>query len=303
MRDLAKMRVLVTGAGGFVGQAVMQALQEAGATPIGLTRRPGQGQVHADLATDPLEPILAQMGADAIIHCAGRTHAPDTDAGRALLIADNLTATSRLCAAVARMAARPRLVVVSTAAIWAPMHPGQTQIIESHPIAPVSAYGVSKAAATRAALEVAGLDLAVAVPFNVIGPGQAAHLVPQVFLDGLRADPARLWVTDPSAVRDWVDVRDVAAALIALAQPGGPTGLFNVATGQGRSLAEVLAAVCHLGGWPLPAPDHPPAPAGVARSVGSAQRLTDATGWRPVIPFDQSLRDMIGASGKGLAVL
>ena len=300
MRVTGNRRVLVTGAGGFVGRAVMQALHDAGATPIGLMRGAGgtgHAQVQVDLGTDPLDPVLAQVEAGAIIHCAGRTLVPDTDQGRAQMMADTLTATSRLCAAVARMSVPVRLVVVSSAAIFAPMQPDQTQIDETHPIGPVSTYGLAKAAATRAALETQGLDLAVAVPFNVIGPGQARHLVPQVFIDRLRSDPASLRVTDGSVLRDWIDVRDVAAALVALAQPGAPSGLFNVATGQGRSLSEVLQALCDLGGWPHPPRDHPTTPAGVARSIGSARRLTEATGWAPLIPFDQSLRDMIRATG------
>ncbi|MFN4130785.1 MAG: NAD-dependent epimerase/dehydratase family protein, partial [Paracoccaceae bacterium] len=152
-------RVIVTGAGGFVGGHVMTTLAQAAATPIGLIRAlPPARQDHgflwasADLVTDPLDALLAELRPDAIIHCAGLTAAPDTDAGRDALFAANITATARLIAAVARMQRPVRLVIVSSAAIWAPMPPGLTAIDEAHSMRPVAAYGVSKAAATLHAL-------------------------------------------------------------------------------------------------------------------------------------------------------
>ena len=162
---------------------------------------------------------------------------------------------------------------------------------------PASAYGVGKAAATRHALAEAGrrgLDLAVAVPFNVIGPSQPPHLVPQLFAAQLGADPAGLALSNPDVVRDWVDVRDVAAALVALSQPDGPRGMFNVASGVGYSLQEVLDALCRVGGWhPVIREGVPHNPSGVSRSIGNPARLRAATGWAAQIPLEDSLRDML----------
>ena len=303
-RGMAGRRVLVTGAGGFVGGHVMAALAQAGATPVGLVRRllpvPQDDGFHwaaADLITDPLDDFLAGLQPDAIIHCAGRTAAPDTDAGRADLFAANLTATARLIAAASRMQQKVRLVIVSSAAIWAPMPPGLVAIDETHPMRPVAAYGVSKAAATLHALAESDrldLDLAVAVPFNVIGPGQPRRLVPQVFIDRLRAAPATLALSNAGAVRDWIDVRDVATALVALSQPNGPRGLFNIASGTGISLHDIATALCRIGNWhPAINEDAAQGAAGVSRSIGDARRLTAATGWAHQITLETSLRDMI----------
>lgn len=295
--------MVVTGAGGFIGAAVLRALAARGERGIGLYRpRPGPlpcgGEaVCADLVTGPLDQILADLHPDAIIHCAGRTQALETEAGRAGLMAANLTATARLIDAVARLPHPVRVVVVSSAAIYAPMAEGQATTGEDHPMRPAAAYGVSKLAATRYALAQAerlGLDLAVAVPFNVTGPGQPPHLVPQMFAAQLRAGAAAFALSNPDAVRDWVDVRDVAAALLALSQPGGPRGLFNVASGVGHSLQEVLTALCRVGGWhPAICEGAPHNPAGVSRSIGNPARLTAATGWAAQIPLEDSLRDMI----------
>lgn len=303
----AGRRVVVTGAGGFVGRAVVQTLLATGHRAIGVCRTApdvplpgGVEAVCADLATDPLHPVLAELRPDTIIHCAGLTHAPETGEGRAALTAANLTATVRLIEAAARLPQPVRLVVVSSAAIYAPMPEGLAATTEDHPLRPAGAYGVSKAAATLHALAQADrldLDLAVAVPFNVTGPGQPAHLVPQVFVARLRADPLAFALSNPQSVRDWVDVRDVAAALVMLGQPQGPRGVFNVATGLGHSLQEVLDVLCRIGGWqPVVREGAAHNVAGVTRSIGSPARLVAATGWTPRVSLEDSLRDMIRAA-------
>ncbi|MFN4129873.1 MAG: NAD-dependent epimerase/dehydratase family protein, partial [Paracoccaceae bacterium] len=139
-----------------------------------------------------------------------------------------------------------------------------------------------------------GLDLAVGVPFNVIGPGQPRRLVPQVFIDQLRADPGT-FTLNATAVRDWIDVRDVALALVVLSQPDGPRGLFNIATGKGLGLKDMVMALCRIGNWhPVIREGAAQGVSGVSRSIGDARRLTVATGWTPQIMLDDSLRDMIG---------
>ena len=286
-----------------MGAHVLTALSHAGAEPIALVRGPAQvrdplgaGFIVADLVHDPLDQVLQEIQADAIIHCAGRTFAADTDEGGAHLFADNVTATARLISAVARMPRPPRMAIVSSAAIWAPMVDGLAAIDETYPMRPVAAYGESKMAATLHALAEAdrlGLDLAVGVPFNVIGPSQPRRLVPQVFIDQLRADPES-FTLHARAVRDWVDVRDVATALIALAQPGGPQGLFNIASGKGIGLRAMLATLCQIGGWnPVIRESARQTTSGVSRSIGDSRRLMDATGWAQRFTLQQSLRDMI----------
>ena len=289
-------RVAVTGAAGFLGGHVMRALAAAGAVPVGLARRAGGGLRGADLVQDPLEPVLAAIRPEAIIHCAGQTVATADAAGRERLFANNLTATTRLLDAVARTDAEVRVVVVSSAAIWAPMPPGLARIDERFEMAPIAAYGESKRAATQEALA-RDLDVAVAVPFNILGPGQPGHLVPQVFIDQLRDGSGRFSLRGPEVARDWLDVRDVAAALIALAEPGRARGLFNVASGDGVSLCEIVAALCRIGGWrPEIEEVISVAKSGVPRSIGDASRLRATTGWGPVIPLEQSLTEMVRIS-------
>ncbi|MDT8857080.1 NAD(P)-dependent oxidoreductase [Paracoccaceae bacterium Fryx2] len=293
-------RLLVTGAAGFLGGALCRRAVAQGALVTALLHVAGPapdgvaGVDVLDLATGDIDAVLARAEPQAIVHCAGLTAAPGDAAGHALLLRANVTATERLLQAAARQALPPRVVLVSSAAIWGPMAQGQAAIDESHPIAPASPYGHAKAAMTRLGLEAgeAGLQVAIGVPFNIIGPGQPARMAPQAFIDQLRADPAVITLSDPDAVRDWVDVRDVAEALLRLADPATPPALYNIATGRGLSLGAMVQAIGEVTGR-RPEIRRGSAPAGVSRSIGNPGRLLRATGWQAQVPLVQTLADML----------
>ena len=287
-------RVLVTGAGGFIGGALCAHLTAAGVRVFGSVRG------DLDLETGDIGALLAQVAPEAIVHCAGRLGEPADEAGRQALFASNHLAAERLLQAAARMRPLPRVVLVASAAIYAPMADRQPAIAEDHPTGPVGQYGASKAAAVILAQAMTArgdLPVVTAVPFNVLGPGQPARLVPQAFVTQLRARPASMRVGDLTAVRDWVDVRDVAAALAALAAPGVEPGLYNIASGTGITTGDLLDRLCSVAGV---RPDRIADAAVVARptvsrSIGDPAKIAAATGWHPAIPLESSLAAMWAA--------
>jgi nucleoside-diphosphate-sugar epimerase len=288
------MRVLVTGATGFVGRAACAALADAGAEVIAAARD-GRADVALDLEAGDVAGVLARFRPQAVVNCAGM--AAGTDPAR--LMAANHAAALRLLAAAEAVGAA-RAVLIGSAAAYAPMRPGQAAIAEDHPLAPISAYGQSKASLHRlgAAWTARGrMAVLTAVPFNLFGPGQPARQAPQAFVAQLRGPPATITVGDLSAVRDWVDVRDAARALALLATGDAPSGPYNVATGRGRATGELLDRLCVLTGL---APRRIADPAVQARptlpaSIGDPARLS-ACGWRPRLTLEQTLRDMLAAA-------
>lgn len=285
--------VFVTGATGFIGRHLCRALRHhgarvtatsrSGAVVIGVRTLPG-----VDLIRDDLVSIMRGDIPEVIFHCAGLTRG-----SAQALETGNITTAQRLLDAAAALPRPLRIVVLSSAAIWEPMREGQAMIGESHPFGPVGPYGAAKLRMTELALQ-SGLDVAVACPFNVIGPGQPVWQMPQVLWKELRANPARIELRDPSVIRDWIDVRDVAEALILLANPQATDGIYNVCTGTGRSIAEVVAALCRIGGLNPNILGPKQAPISLnGRSIGNPGKIFAATGWKAHVPLDSSLFDMI----------
>ena len=292
-------RIIVTGAGGFIGGEVCSQLTSQGAIVLGLVRKKVckteiDQQIHVDLANDALAPILQEFRPDAIIHCAGRIREPRNIEEQIALMRDNYTATANLIDAAQSLSTKPVTVLVSTAAIYAPMEKNQTSIAENHPIGPSGFYGLSKAAAAMLG-DICNqrdtLPVRIAVPFNVIGLGQAPTMVPLAFMNQLAENPDAIATGDLSVLRDFVDVRDVAAALIALTGDVS-NGRYNIAQGMGVSIGRMLELVCLKRGVE---PVVKPAKASieVLASVANIDKILMETSWTPTIRLDATLHDML----------
>lgn len=310
------MKLLVTGADGFVGRYVLSALRSLGHEVVAC-HRAGVG-IPAWSADGGIEWRALELGDtasvstavrgtfDGVLHLAALSSggAARRDPGLAWEV--NAAGTARLVEAVAqgrsRGAAGPLVVVVSTGEVYGSA--GREPIGEAEPARPVSPYAASKLGAEEAARETArrtGLRVVIARPFAHTGPGQLSDFVAPAFARRLRAARAAGERTvstgnlDP--VRDFLDVRDVARAYIGLLTSGQPGETYNIASGAGLSLRELFDRLAGLAGASVePVPD--PAlvrTADIPYLVGNAAKLAAATGWSPHIPLDQTLRDLTNA--------
>ena len=219
---------MITGATGFLGRHVLEQLPtefqregRTGDTVVVLGRRcpkgwPEQLFVRADF-NDPtgLRGILNDVAPDHVIHTAGRTPpASDED-----FYQGNFWATIRLLNALRSLSRKVRVTLAGSAAELGFTPSSALPVSESYPCAPTDAYGRSKHLATVAGLaERSPLEVSVARVFNPIGPGQPPTQAFQEFAAQLMAetaDPLPLFVGNLEARRDFIDVRDVARALIA----------------------------------------------------------------------------------------
>jgi GDP-4-dehydro-6-deoxy-D-mannose reductase len=313
------MKVLVTGADGFVGRYVLSALGAAGHEAIACHRAgvavPAWSSDAALAGTEwrPLE--LGQQASvtealegtyDAVLHLAALSSggAARRDPGHAWEV--NAAGTARVVEAIAQgRVARspgPLVIVVSTGEVYG--SDGRVPAVESDPLRPVSPYAASKLGAEEAARETArrtGLRVIVARPFAHTGPRQLADFVVPAFVRRLRAARAAGERTvstgnlDP--VRDFLDVRDVARAYVVLLGSGVDGETYNIASGVGTSLRDLFFRLAALVGVEVE-PVRDPAlvrTADIPYLVGNAAKLTNATGWSPHIPLDQTLRDLTHA--------
>jgi GDP-4-dehydro-6-deoxy-D-mannose reductase len=287
------MRVLVTGAGGLAGRAMVRHVLgpegDREVTAVYRKNLPAPSDRFTPKKLDLLdrEKTLARVREAEpaiILHLAGVNHGTLEE-----LLAGNVIATRNLLDAACALRDPVRIIVTGSSAEYG--NAGAGPIPESAPLRPVTPYAVSKAAADLLARSYAlarELPVAVVRPFNLVGPGQIES--------GKREE---ISLADLTSRRDFVDVRDLASAcwsLATLADFGDRcTGkAFNIGSGIDHSVAEVIEMVRKITGkrYPVLLPEEErPMPVPVQRSDNSL--VTATCGWKPAIPLIQSLRDML----------
>jgi nucleoside-diphosphate-sugar epimerase len=305
---------LITGATGFLGRHVLGALRGCGGDlsfardrvfVLG-RRRPAECDdsefVAADLNdADQLIPAIESVAPDFVIHTAGRTP-PASDEELYQL---NFWGTLHLLRALRTLGKPTRIVLSGSAAELGPVDCSKLPVNESYPCDPVTAYGRSKWLATVSGLsERTPLDVMVARVFNPIGPGTPNSQALGRFASQLcepGPDPLEVTVGDLDSYRDFVDVRDVARAMIALAVHGAARGVYHVATGKSHRVGDGLDSLIRLSGRTVRVRvDSALAERrGPVDSRASIERIVAQTGWQPKIAWQQSLADLwTAASGQ-----
>ena len=239
-----------------------------------------------------------------MLHTAGTTPPASDEA----IYRGNFWATIRLLKCLRSLERPVRVTLAGSAAELGPVPPAQLPVGESHPCSPIEAYGRSKWLATVAGLaEGPPLEVTVARIFNPVGPGMPPTQAFGEFVSQLLSaagDPLPLVVGSLEARRDFVDVRDVARAMVALSLSGQAGLVYNVGRGQSRSVGEGLDILIGLSGRAVKVcvdPRRNPRK-GPLDSRAEISRIVAHTGWQPTIPFEQSLADLWAeASGRTAA--
>ncbi|HSJ95284.1 MAG TPA: GDP-mannose 4,6-dehydratase [Gaiellaceae bacterium] len=281
--------VLVTGAGGFVGRHL---LAELGGRAVA-----GRADVTDG---DALAAELREVAPAAVCHLAAATSVAESWRRGAETWRVNVLGTVALLDAVCAEAPEARTLVVSTGEVYGPTPDGPAG--EDTPVAPLSPYAASKAAAELAATRAARaekLDVVVARPFQHAGPGQDERFAIGSWTARIarleRAGGGELEVGDLTVRRDLTDVRDVTRAYRLLLDPATPAGTYNVCSGRTVELATVLDTLVRLAREPVEVRDNPALrrPVDVPVLAGDPARLEAATGWRAEIPLEQTLADAL----------
>ncbi len=301
------MRALVTGASGFVGRYLVDALRREGAEILacGGPHDPVEEYFPLDLADEQtIRAALEVIAPTVVFHLAAQTFVPESLASPIETYQTNTIGTARLAAAIRDVmpeGSRPRLVFVSSAEVYGARTRDEMPLTETLDVRPANPYAASKAAAEAvltAECHSFGLDVVVARAFNHIGPGQGRRFVVPSFAAQLariaHGDAQPLLVGNIDAARDFLDVRDVVDAYVALARDGRSGETYNVCSGGAVAIRSILQQLIALARVPVEVREDPARmrPADVPLLVGNPTKLARCAAWKPKVPLAQSLRDI-----------
>ncbi|HEY3117164.1 MAG TPA: NAD-dependent epimerase/dehydratase family protein [Chloroflexota bacterium] len=296
------MRILTTGAAGFIGSHVADALLEAGHDVVvvdNLTtgRRenvPARARfIELDLAGDGVAQMISDVRPDVVIHHAAQADVMSSVADPVRDTRVNVLGTISLLHAAVQSGARKVIFASSGGAIY-----GEPQYIpckEDHPINPISPYAAAKAAAEiylQTFGRVYGLDYTILRYPNVYGPrqhpyteeGQVVAIFARLMLNGRH--PTIFGSGEQG--RDFLYVTDVAAASL-LALDRGSQGTFNLGSGELTTVNDLYRWIAELTGFPSPAAYAPERPGEVFRITLDATKARSELGWEPRISLKDGL--------------
>jgi GDP-4-dehydro-6-deoxy-D-mannose reductase len=290
------VRAFVTGAGGFVGGWLCRHLKASGDEVCVL-------DASVDVTDqEALTEALCRATPHAVYHLAALSSVSASWEDQQTTYRVNTMGTLNVCLAAATCSPPPRVLLVSSSEVYGRARPDRLPLREDQPLAPVSPYAASKAAAEMIGLQWwlgRGLEVVRARPFNHSGPGQRADfVVPSLasqVAEAARQGGGKLLVGNLEAKRDLTDVRDVVRAYRLLALKGTPGEAYNVCRGQSVQISEVLEELVRICGARLEVEVDPARfrPAEIPDISGDPTRLKEATGWEPEIDLSTTLADVL----------
>lgn len=295
------MTVLVLGAAGFLGRHLLSALTDAGKSVVAydrcgmLARLPQGAQAEIVEGNFSEETRWNELlsGVQVCYHLVSTTVPKSSNDDPIADITSNVVGTLRLLDAARKQNVR---VVFASSGGTVYGTVGTEAVTEDHPTDPLCSYGIGKLAIEKYLSlyrELHGLNSVVLRIANPYGEGQSPDAIQGaigVFLGRvMRGHTIDVW-GDGSVVRDYVYVRDVVDAMMAASQYGGKAKVFNVGSGAGVSLRQLIDLIQQVTGKQAEVVFHPSRGFDVPRSVLDIRRAQEHLGWSPKVPLIDGLK-------------
>ena len=309
--DSIKEKVLVTGADGFIGSHLTEALLAEGYKVRALSQYNSfndwgwlEGINNPDLEIvtgDVRDPNFCRHiteGCSTVYHLAALIAIPYSYVAPDSYVDTNIKGTLNMCQA-ARDCGVKRLVVTSTSEVYGTAR--YVPIDEKHPRQPQSPYSATKIGADAIAMSfynAFGLPVVIARPFNTYGPRQSARAIIPTIITQIANGAREIKVGDLTPTRDFNFVKDTAAGFIALGRADGIEGKeINIATGTEVSMRQTLETIADIMGEKVDYVVDParlrPSGSEVFRLCGDNTLITSLTDWRPRYDLEAGLRETV----------
>lgn len=311
------MRVLITGITGFAGSHLAEfLLQEHPEVEVFGTHRwrsrmenldhidGGVQLLEADLRDySSIQQALERSRPDAIFHLAAQSFVPSSWTAPNETLTTNIQGQVNLFEAIRALRLDPVVQIACSSEQYGMVYPHEVPITEDNPLRPLSPYAVSKVAQDLLGYQYFqsyGLKAIRTRGFNHTGPRRGHPFVTSNFCrqvaaieHGLQGPVIRVGNLD--AVRDFTDVRDMVRAYWLAVERGRPGEVYNIASGRGISIRELLQMIVGLAKVKVDIEVDPERlrPSDVEILIGDSSKFRADTGWEPRIPFEQTVADLL----------
>ena len=311
------MRALITGITGFAGSHLADYLLTLGNVEVsGVTRWRSRTEniihlkgkvnlVECDLR-DPfsIREVLRRVKPDRIYHLAAQSYVPMSWVAPAETLSTNLIGEVNIFEALRQEAMLDtRIQLACSSEEYGLVLPGETPIKETNPLRPLSPYGVSKLAQDYLGYQYNQsykMFIVRTRAFNHTGPRRGEVFVTSNFarqiaeIEKYKKEPV-IYTGNLDAVRDFTDVRDTVRGYYLSLEKGVPGEVYNICTGKGYKVREMLDILLSFSKVKITTKQDPQRmrPSDVELLVGDRSKFEQQTGWKPTIPFEKTMEDLL----------
>ncbi len=247
--------------------------------------------------------VINEIRPDYIFHLAAQSYVPFSWRAPTETLTTNIIGEVNIFEAVRELKLEPLIQIAGSSEEYGLVYPEEIPIKETNPLRPLSPYAVSKVTQDLLGFQYYksyGLPIVRTRAFNHTGPRRGEVFVSSNFarqiveIEKKRREPI-IYVGNLEAMRDFLDVRDVVRGYYLSLKKGKPGEVYNIASGRGIKIGELLNQLIALSGIDLEIKQDESRlrPSDVQLLIGSAEKFKEATGWSPEIPFEKTLRDLL----------
>lgn len=308
-------KALITGITGFVGSHLAELLLEAGVWEVYGTVRWRSKRENIEHLTEvnlvecelrdsvSVEKMISQVQPDYIFHLAAQSFVPTSWNAPSDTLSNNILGQVNILEAVRRAGIKPRILVACSSEEYGLVMPSEIPITEENPLRPLSPYGVSKVAQDLLGYQYFksyGMHIVRTRAFNHTGPRRGHVFVSSDFArqiaeieKGLRLP--FIFTGNLSAQRDFTDVRDIVKGYLMALDYGEPGEVYQLCSGKALAISELLEILLSMTNVAIEVRQDPARlrPSDVPVLLGSHAKFHEQTGWKPQIPLEQTMADLL----------